>query len=1257
MRILAIRGRHLASLTDFDVSLEQGLLGRAGLFAITGPTGAGKSTLLDALCLALYDRLPRIKREKGGYRVPTGADEDEALPFTDCRHIIQRGQRDAYAEVDFLGCDNKRWRARWQVRPPQRKTSRQGLRPSEVELFELTTPGDSTSPGNSIRKTEHGKEETLKLISQKVGLSYEQFCRSVLLAQGDFAAFLKSSAEERASLLEAMTDTRLYTALSIAAHERAKREKEALEALKQQTVYLNPLSDDERHQLEAEREQLEARCRELERQRSSYEQARQWYDRYDALEAAFQEAKADHDAALQARHEAEGQGAYLARLDQAHRLRPLYEDHLASDREQRQAARQVTETAARHAAACQRLDAARSRAEQAEKDLACAKAERTARQPAIEVARELDVKLNQARQQVLEAEHQREAARQQFQAQQQQLADAEQARAQVTESLAQIGQWLEAHSHLQAVADQQERWERDIGTYLEARSALAQLEEQEARLTADLRRVETGLARAYQALQNAEAQLAADREALQRATQHLERLAYTQSPDARREARRRIDEQRAKLNALHKLVEAAHQAERACAEAVQEAEAARTTLDALRRDTERHTHELAALEAVLKERFRELRLAEATEELAARRPDLLAPGQPCPLCGSTEHPDADKPAPPSDLVTRIRAEVEAVQQQCYACSQVVLELGRRMAAEATRLEAARQRHDKATQEKESRLADWAQQRSPDLPDSPLAPETMPMLEAASAELAQEQLRLEAEENACEAARRQRDAAQQAVDQSQEQHRQAQETYQQAENARQRLQSELETCRVQYATHAQQRDRYLQELATVFSGNRDWQAQLDADANAFLAQAGSDATAWKAHVQARQAATAQLQEIERRIAAHQSALASAQTGLEQIKQEASARASELTDLETKRAALLGGQPTGDFCRRLDDAIAQAERAFHDARQALAAAEREEAQATADHRAAEERHREKATAAEAARRALDAGLAEAGLSEAELNDLLAVSEAEQQQLREHIAALDERVRQTATVLDTRRKELEAHQASAPPDISREDIQANLPALAEQLRSQHQTIGALDEKLRQDAETRQRQAALAAEIDAQEKVYRRWADLDAVIGAADGKTFRLFVQNLQFQTLLDHANDYLRRLRQRYRLLAVKGASLELQVLDRDLADTVRPISTLSGGETFLVSLALALGLAAMSANKVTVRSLFIDEGFGTLDPQSLETALGMLDELQATGCQIGIISHIPELAERVGYCIAVKPNGRGTSQVAVLAKAGA
>ncbi len=1252
MKILAIRGRHLASLTDFDVSLEHGPLGRAGLFAITGPTGAGKSTLLDALCLALYDRLPRIKRERGGYLVPAGVADDPALPFTDCRHIIQRGQRDAYAEVDFLGCDNQRWRARWQVRPPQRKTSRPGLRTSEIELFELTA-SDGAAPETGSRKSEHGKEETLKLISQKVGLSYEQFCRSVLLAQGDFAAFLKSSAEERASLLEAMTDTRLYTELSKAAHERAKQETAVLKALKDQTGYLKPLSDDERNQCEAEREQLAAQCRELEQQRSICEQARQWYERHDTLEAAFQKAKTDHDAALQARHEAEDRRAYLARLDQAAGLRPLYERHATAQQELSQAAQKVAATGQQQSAARVRLDAARSRAEQAERDLARAKAERTARQPDIEAARKLDLKLHQVQQQASEAESQLAATRQQFQAQQQQLADAEQAQAQVNEYLAQISRWLEAHPHLQAVSEQQERWERDIRAYLEVRTTLAQLEEQEARLTDSLQCSQTGLAHAQQALQDAEAQLAANRQTLQHATQHLERLTRTQSPDARRAARRRLDEQRATLNTLRGLAEAAGKAERECAEAAHEAQSAQAVLDALQQDTDHHTHKLAGLETRLNERLQKLRRAEATEELAARRPDLLVSGQPCPLCGSTEHPDADKPAPPGDLVVGIRNEVEAVQQQRDACSQAVLELGRRVAAEATRLEAARQRQDKATQEKESRLAAWAKQRSPDLPDSPLAPETLPMLDAASKRLAEEQRQLEAEEHTYEATRRQRDAAQQAVDQSQEQHRHAQETYRQAENARQRLSSDLETCRMQYATHVQQRERYLQELATVFSGNPNWQAQLDADANTFLKQAGNDATAWKANVQDRQAATARIQEIERRIAAHQSALAAAQIRLEEAERDAAARTAECKDFETRRAEQLGGQPTEEFCRRLDDAIAQAERAFHDARQALGAAEREEARAAADHQAAEERHREKAIAAETARQVLDARLAAAGLSEAELDELLTVPQSEQEALRQQLATLDEQVRQTATVLDTRRKELEAHRASAPPGISREDALANLQALEEQLRNQHQAIGALDEKLRQDAETRRRQQALAAQIEAQERVYRQWVDLDAVIGAADGKTFRMFVQNLQFQTLLDHANDYLRRLRQRYRLLAVKDASLELQVLDHDLADTVRPISTLSGGETFLVSLALALGLAAMSANKVTVRSLFIDEGFGTLDPQSLETALGMLDELQATGCQIGIISHIPELAERVGYRIAVTPSGRGTSQVAVLA----
>ena len=171
------------------------------------------------------------------------------------------------------------------------------------------------------------------------------------------------------------------------------------------------------------------------------------------------------------------------------------------------------------------------------------------------------------------------------------------------------------------------------------------------------------------------------------------------------------------------------------------------------------------------------------------------------------------------------------------------------------------------------------------------------------------------------------------------------------------------------------------------------------------------------------------------------------------------------------------------------------------------------------------------------------------------------------------------------------------------------------------------------------------------------RRWwlvgrVLLRTLIGQSDGKKFRVFAQSLTLDVLIAHANTHLQELTRRYRLARVPGHDLDLQGVDRDLGDEVRAVGSLSGGETFLVSLALALGLSSLSARQTAVRSLFIDEGFGTLDPQTLEVALSALDSLQATGCQVGLISHVPGLAERVGVQVCVTPQGAGRSRVEVV-----
>ena len=139
-----------------------------------------------------------------------------------------------------------------------------------------------------------------------------------------------------------------------------------------------------------------------------------------------------------------------------------------------------------------------------------------------------------------------------------------------------------------------------------------------------------------------------------------------------------------------------------------------------------------------------------------------------------------------------------------------------------------------------------------------------------------------------------------------------------------------------------------------------------------------------------------------------------------------------------------------------------------------------------------------------------------------------------------------------------------------------------------------------------------------------------------------------------LLAQANAHLRRLHPRYRLARIAGTDLDILVIDGDLGDEARTVRGLSGGEGFLVSLALALGLSSLSARDVRVESLFIDEGFGTLDTSSLDKALSVLDSLQSEGRQVGIISHVGGLAERIGVRVAVEPQGGGSSTVRVLSR---
>ncbi len=241
----------------------------------------------------------------------------------------------------------------------------------------------------------------------------------------------------------------------------------------------------------------------------------------------------------------------------------------------------------------------------------------------------------------------------------------------------------------------------------------------------------------------------------------------------------------------------------------------------------------------------------------------------------------------------------------------------------------------------------------------------------------------------------------------------------------------------------------------------------------------------------------------------------------------------------------------------------------------------------------------------------------------------------------------------ILEERREMFDRHHAADHPSIAKEAIAPANAAVSTESKTAETKFTLLSDKLRLDDECRERVASLRAGLTIASARSTLSQRLSTLIGSADGRKFRDFAQSLTFERLVDLANSQLRHLYPRYELARTRGNELALQVIDHDMADEVRGVHSLSGGERFLVSLALALGLASMSsAQGVKVESLFIDEGFGALDSNSLNMALAVLEQLQAGGRQIGIISHIDVLQERIGVRVAVTPEGAGRSRVEVV-----
>lgn len=446
MKVLAIRGRNLASLEgEFEVDFAAEPLLSAGIFAIAGPTGAGKSTILDAMCLALFARTPRTDQAKEN-NVKLRDVNEEVLPQSDPRFLLRRGTASGYAEVDFQALNGHRYRSRWSVG-----------RAREKENGRLQSPRLTLYNMDKEQEEQGTRSELQSRVIELIGLTFEQFTRSVLLAQNDFSTFLKAEQGEKASLLEKLTGTELYSSVSRLIFEKNAAAKDAYDRVQARIQGIELLTEEAEEELRTRLKASEAQL------------------------LALEKAKAEQQALLEA----------------------------VKSTEQQIASRQVQQkdAASRLLRATGLLDTARKEYDQAIQDEQRSEADFKALQQELQQARKLDVRLDEATRSMKETEARLGDALQRKKESEDKLAAAQKRRQQSLSEITRLADWRKRYESKESIAEQFSALLLHLDAASTARQAIVKCDGAIAAAKKTVTRLAAQLATVLQAAENKKAAL------------------------------------------------------------------------------------------------------------------------------------------------------------------------------------------------------------------------------------------------------------------------------------------------------------------------------------------------------------------------------------------------------------------------------------------------------------------------------------------------------------------------------------------------------------------------------------------------------------------------------------------------------------------------------------------------------------------------------------------------------------------------------
>lgn len=1134
MKFLQLEILNLASLDKQGgevINFEEGALGESTIFSIVGPTGSGKSTLLDAICLALYNRAPRYPRKKGDKNQSieifgaADASESNRLAPTDSRNILTRGKKEGYSKLTFLANNGSIYRAEWHVR-----FQRVRYENAKTALYKITRNGEEIS------------EETADWneLPNIIGLDYDQFLRTVLIAQGSFANFLTAKENERYELLEKLIGCEeTYTNI---ATEIKKAKDQATDAYNQmaasvEAVKQNLLNDEELAQLKEEIDRLEKAEKELDSQLQAISKDLQWFEENDKQIKQITICQSDMKQAADAIKAMQAQILHLQLHDE---VQPAV-NQLQEVERQTQSIHEQEENILKAEGNIKSQESAISESEKA---------------------------LASQKEAVSKAQEQQEKA----------LPVIAEARALKTKMEAAMPNLKEKKEALELAQKENLTAQKDV--------------EENAR---NIQKWEAETEKANLALKTTKEEIAKQKQVLHEATQAAEQAW---EKERNKTAGQNIEELQSHKSAAEKKLQDVQQAIKVVAHldtATTEKQKNEERIQVLGKRNAEIDEALGKLsiEALEKE---SLTLRNAYTLMVSEKWEIhranLTEGKPCPLCGSTIHPYHTDNRQFEEATTELSQLLKAKENLLKLQQKEEKDLSGERKQNDGEVQTLQKQQEKLSGEIATYEEDWKALIA-----------QYPKIPKAEAEL---KSLLPIYENKA------KDASSKL-------------------SLFNKIQKEIERL-------TQLKDKAVKDEAAYESKASTIQNK---------AQENTSTCATKL--------------------AEQKALTTNLISQQKSKEEAYGKAlqawnsakKEMEEWQEKYKQILNGEEPDAAEQRLTAAKDEATKAADTQNENINKLKAELANSKGSHQTMLSQNKTMKENLQEKEKELDLWIEEYNKQLEEksieppfidrntIREMLHSAE-DWNAIRREKDEKEKAVASTTALYQSAEKAHQQHLEHQPAQ-TRDALLAIQQEYQE--RSQRNELIAANARMQnhQEAVKLLGDKAEALNLVTQEK--DDWTAITDAIGA-DGKTLRKIAQCYTLSFLIAHANQEIRKFNSRYELQQVKH-SLGIRVIDHDRADDIRDTTSLSGGETFIVSLGLALGLSALSSRNISFENLFIDEGFGTLDPDTLATVIDSLAMLQSSqGKKVGVISHTDTMSERITTQIRIIKNGNsGSSHIEI------